>query len=272
MQQPIDGNRRTLTAFLLSAAVATGASLPASAVLASEGGSDPSPPAGADEALARKIVARADEIRFPDESFTVEVRVTSTIAGEAQEPRRYRILSRGSEDTIIQTLEPAVERGQNLLMKGRELWVFMPSVSQPVRLSLSQRLTGQVANGDLARTGFAKDYVPKLVGSETVAGKEHHVLELVAGERAMTYPKIRYWVRASDFHPLKAEFYALSGRLLKTCRFERFQALGGRVRPTRLVMTDALKAGDESLLDYSGLKPEDLPARMFTKQYLKKLD
>jgi len=31
-----------------------------------------------------------------------------------------------------------------MLMRGRDLWVFLPNVSQPVRLSLSQRLTGQV--------------------------------------------------------------------------------------------------------------------------------
>ena len=42
-----------------------------------------------------------------------------------------------------------------MLMRGNDLWVFLPSVSQPVRLSLSQRLTGQVANGDLARANFS---------------------------------------------------------------------------------------------------------------------
>ena len=218
------------------------------------------------------IVQRADEIRFPKDTFQVDVLVNSTSGGQPQEPRRYRILSKGSESTIIQTQEPATERGQNLLMKGRELWVFMPSVSQPVRLSLAQRLTGQVANGDLARMSFADDYVPKAVGTEKIGGRDHHVLELLASERSTTYPKIVYWVRAGDFHPHKAEFYALSGRLLKTCVFGNFQMLGGSVRPTRLVMTDALKTGEESVLDYSGLKTRELPDRMFTKDFLRRLD
>ena len=225
-----------------------------------------------DESQARAIVQRADEIRFPRDGFQVDVVVTSTAGGEAQEPRRYRIYSKGSENTIIQTLEPEIERGQNLLMRGRDLWVFMPTVSQPIRLSLAQRLTGQVANGDLARASFSGDYEPKPLRTEKIDGRDHHVLELVATERSVTYPRIRYWVRAGDNHPHKAEFYALSGRLLKTCRYEKFQALGGRVRPTRLVMTDALKAGDESVLDYSALKSRDLPDRMFTKDFLKKLD
>lgn len=226
----------------------------------------------ADDAQARTMVQKADEIRFPKDAFQVDVRVESTAGGQAQDARAYRVLSKGNENTIIQTLEPATERGQNLLMKGRELWVFMPSVSQPVRLSLSQRLTGMVANGDLARISFTGDYQPKIVGTEKIGGRDHHVLELTAAERGVTYPRILYWVRDADNFPVKAEFYSLSGKLLKTCRFERFQPLGGRVRPTRLVMTDALKAGDESTLEYSQLKPADLPDRMFTKEYLKKLD
>ncbi len=225
-----------------------------------------------DEAQARAIVQRADEIRFPRETFQVDVRVTSTQGGQGQEPRRYRLLSKGTENTVIQTIEPAAERGQNLLMKGRELWVFMPSVSQPVRLSLSQRLTGQVANGDLARLNFAGDYTPRLAGTDKIEGRDHHVLELVATERNVTYQKVMLWVRAADNHPHKAEFYSLSGRLLKTCVYGNYQAMGGRVRPTRLVMTDALKAGEESILDYSSLVVRDLPDRIFTKEFLKKLD
>lgn len=225
-----------------------------------------------DEALAREIVERADAVRFPSESFQVDVTVESTSGGETLEPRVYRVSSKGNENTIVQTLAPANERGQNMLMRGRELWIFMPSVSQPVRLSLSQRLTGQVANGDLARANFAGDYDPTLVGSETIDGDEYHVLELVAARRGVTYPKVKYWVRKSNLHPFKAEFYSVSGRLLKTCSYEAFEKLGAQVRPTRLVMTDALKPADVSVMKYSNLRLVELPDRFFTKDYMKRLD
>ncbi len=221
---------------------------------------------------ARTIVQKADEARLPREPFQVDVLVNTTTDGEAQEPRRYRVLSRGNEDTIIITQAPATERGQNLLMKGRELWLFMPSVSQPVRLSLSQRLTGQVANGDIARANFSGDYNARLVGSERVDGRDLHLIELLAAARGVTYPKVAYWVQAGSFHPVKADFYSLSGRLLKTCRYEDFQPMAGRPRPTRLVMSDALKPADRSVLEYSAMKLVELPERMFTKDYLKKLD
>src|SRR4030095_13057033 len=92
--------------------------------------------------------------------------------------RKYRVLSKGNENTIVMVTEPAAERGQIMLMKGRDLWVFLPNVSQPVRLSLSPRLTGQVANGDLARANFAGDYEPKILRTETIDREVYYVLEL----------------------------------------------------------------------------------------------
>ena len=267
---PADIQRRRTLRRVLQLALAASPGIGPSAGFAQN--ANPSQSTGEEDPQARQILQRADEIRFPKDSFQVEARITSTSGGQPQDPRRYRILSKGNENTIIITLEPSAEKGQNLLMKGRELWLFMPSVSQPVRLSLSQRLTGQVANGDLARVNFSGDYVALIKGQETIGGREHHVLELSAGERSVTYPKIFYWVRAGDFHPQRAEFHSLSGKLLKTCRYEQFAMLGGRIRPTRLVLSDALKRGDESILEYSDLKSVDLPDRMFSKDYLKKLD
>lgn len=220
---------------------------------------------------ARALVAKADEIRLPQDGFQVDVTVSSTSDGEALENRKYRVLARGNEDSIVLAMEPSAERGQALLMKGRDLWIFMPSVSQPIRLSLAQRLTGQVANGDLARANFAGDYTPKLIGSEQLNGEKALALELTAVDRGVTYAKVRLWVGDKDNRPLKAEFYALSGRLLKTCRYEEYKTMAGRLRPTRLVMEDALKSGDVSVLSYEAMTIRQLPEKIFTKDYLKKL-
>ena len=223
------------------------------------------------DAAARSIVEKADQIRFPAESFEVDVEVTNRSDGDVTDRRKYKVLSKGNENTIVQVIEPASDRGQVMLMRGRDLWVFLPNISQPVRLSLSQRLTGQVANGDLARANFTGDYRPRLLRSEKVDGFDCHVLELTAVDRGVTYARVLYWVRQSNSYPVKAEFYSVSERLLKTCRYENFKTLGGRVRPTRLVLQDSLKKGEESILDYSDLKLRDLPDRMFTKEYLRRL-
>ncbi len=253
------GRRRIIAALLGAAA---GVPFGAGAQSAAEGEKDD---------LAAEILDKADRIRFPAESFEVDVAVTSFSDGKQTDARVYKVLSRGNDNTIVQVLEPASERGQAMLMRGRDLWIFMPTVSQPVRLSLSQRLTGQVANGDIARANFSGDYTPRVLRTETVDGHEHYVLELTAADRGVTYNRVLYWVNKANFRPHKAEFYSVSGRLLKTARYEEFKTLGGRVRPTRLVLRDALRAGEESVMEYSAMKPRDLPARMFSKDYLQRL-
>jgi hypothetical protein len=81
-----------------------------------------------------------------------------------------------------------------------------------------------------------------------------------------------FGVRHPNAAPHRAEFYSVSNRLLKTCTYDRFEKVLGKMRPTRLVMEDALRSGEQSVLDYSGMKLRDLPDKVFTKDYLKKLE
>lgn len=232
-----------------------------------------SAPLAAQPALsAQEIVQRADEARFPSGGFEVVVNIRTLQAGRVTEARLYKVLSKGNENTIVMTLEPASERGQILLMKGHDLWMFLPRVSQPVRLSLAQRLVGQVSNGDIARANFSGDYAAKVVGTEKIGKEMLYVLDLVAVGRSVTYQRVRYWVAQSTFRPFKAEFYSLSGRLLKTCEYTEYKALGGKLRPTRLVMVDALNKGEQSILDYSAMKSRELPDYVFSKEYLRRLE
>lgn len=225
-----------------------------------------------EDPLARSIVEKADQVRFPGEGFEVSVTINTTTADGPAEPRKYRVLSKGNENTVVLATEPASERGQIILMKGHDLWIFLPSVSQPVRLPLSQRLTGLVSNGDLARANFAGDYTARILRTERIDGENVRVLELTAADRSVTYSRVLYWVRQSSSWPLKAEFYSVSNRLLKTCLYQNFERMAGRSRPTRLVMQDALRQGEESVLEYADMRLRDLPDKVFTKDYLKRLE
>ena len=220
---------------------------------------------------AREIVQRADRIRFPADGFQVDVTITTTGSEASEDIRAYRILSKGNTQTLVQTTAPAVDRGQILLMRDRDLWTFMPNLSQPIRLPLSQKLTGQVANGDLARANFAGDYNPKILRTEEIDGTSYQVLQLDAVDNGVTYKKVLYWINEKNNRPYKAEFYALSGRLLKTGHYREFRELGGETRPTQLVIEDGLRKGNKSILDYHDMEKRELPDKVFTKDYLKKL-
>lgn len=218
-----------------------------------------------------EIVSKADEIRSPQIDYTVDATVTSVRPNGEKRVAKYEILVKGRDKAIIKTLYPDMDRGRTLLMLGRDMWVFLPDVSKPVRISLQQRLLGEVANGDIARTNFSGDYDPKLLRTETIDGKKYYVLDLTAKSEEVTYGKAVYWVGTDNLYPYKAEFYALSGRLLKLCAYEDFRNLGGRRRPARLVLKDPLVKGQISTIDYSNMKTVELPEKYFTKDYLKKL-
>lgn len=225
----------------------------------------------ASQGLAEKIVRKADEVRSPRLDYVVDVTVTSIKPGRSNKVAAYEVLVKGQEKTIIKTIAPAIDRGTTLLMIGRDLWAFMPDVSKPIRISLQQRLIGDVANGDIARANFSGDYTPSILRNEKIKGQTYYVLELIAKDDRVTYGKVVYWVNKKNYHPLKAEFYAASGRLLKKCSYENYKRLAGRLRPTSLVLKNPLAKGRISIIKYHQMKTRKLPAKYFTKNYMKRL-
>jgi len=217
---------------------------------------------------ADQILANADAIRLPAGDSSANVTVVSTTPSGKRETAGYEVWLKGTGKTVIKTLSPAADRGTSLLMLGHDLWVFLPSVSKPIRISLQQRLLGEVADGDLARANFVGDYLPTILETKP----NFYVLDLRAKSENVTYGRIKLWVDRSNFRPLKAAFYAVSGRLLKVGSYEDYKSIAGAVRPARLVFTDAVAQGHVSTIYYDTITPrDDLAEKYFTKDYLKKL-
>ena len=220
---------------------------------------------------AEAILQKTDEVRSPQLDYKVLVNVTSIKPGRDSRTAKYEVLIKGRNKTLIKTLYPKVDRGTSTLMVDYDLWVFLRTISKPLRISLQQRLFGDVSNGDIARANFSGDYNPKILRIENIDEKEYYVLELFAKKEKVTYHRVILWVQKDNFHPFKAEFYAVSGRILKTCSYEDYRLVLDRLRPTRLVLDDPLVQGKKSIIEYKNMTLTDLPEKYFTKGYLKKL-
>jgi outer membrane lipoprotein-sorting protein len=220
---------------------------------------------------AEEILEKADEVRNPQLDFKVFVNITSIKPGRDPRIAKYEVFIKGRNKTLIKTLYPNVDRGTSTLMIDYDLWVFLRTISKPLRISLQQRLIGEVATGDITRANFSGDYNPKILRIEDINEKEYYVLELSAKDERVTYHRVVLWVQKNNFHPVKAEFYAVSGRILKTCSYEDYRLVLDRLRPTRLVLDDPLVEGQKSILEYQNMTVTDLPNKYFTKSYLKKL-
>lgn len=220
---------------------------------------------------AQKILQLADEIRSPQKDYRVTARIISQKPNKPDKTAVYEIFMKGQDKTIIKTLKPDMDRGTSLLMLRYDLWVFLQNISKPLRISLQQRLFGEAANGDIARANFSGDYNPELKGIEKIKGHEFFLLDLTAKNEKVTYHRVKLWVMKDTYYPLKGEFYAISGKLLKRCYYTKYKKILGKMRPTRLVLHNPLIKGQKTIIDYSDMALEVFLDKIFTKNYLKKL-
>jgi len=227
-------------------------------------------PVRAEEANA--IVLKSDKIRAPTGSYQFDATIIRFDGEKKTAENGYRIYVRDLDHVLAEFRSPASERGKSLLMLGNNLWIYLPRVKKPIRIPLQQRLLGDVSNGDMTRANFAVDYNSTLVGEEMVGNQLCFVLDLVAKSDKKTYHRIKYWVSKSNYRPVKAEFFTVSGKSLKTSYFEDFQVAAGEVRPLRLVFQDSLHPHKRSVLVYRNMVRKQLIPRMFTKEYMKTLE
>lgn len=221
---------------------------------------------------ADEIVAKADAVRVPKGPYEFEAKIVNYEDESKTSESGYKVYVQDLDHALIEFRSPASEKGKSLLMIHEDLWIYLPRVKKPVRIPLQQRLAGNVSNGDMARANFSADYGATLVGEEKVGDRDVYVLDLVAKTPSKTYNKIRYKVAKSNFHPVAAEYFTVSGSSLKTCIFEDFRHEAGALRPMRLVFQDSLNPRKKSDLTFIGMVNKRLDPSMFTKDYMKTLE
>lgn len=218
-----------------------------------------------------EILEKSDMIRSPNFDFSVEVIITSFRSNRETTVSRYETMIKEKDKTLVKSVYPPRDKGRIILMRGWDLWIYLPTVSRPIRISPRERLFGEVSYGDIARINFTHDYNPVLLGIEKIDEKEYYVLELNAENERVTYHKVIYFVEKNTFNPFKAEFYAVSGILLKECLYEDYRYVLGESRPMKLIITDKLVKGKKSIMEYKNMTKADWPEKIFNKFYLKKL-
>ena len=209
---------------------------------------------------AATILQRCDEVRNPAGSYQMEV----TVINHDGSSSRFQVFTQGVTSTLIKTTAPKRDIGRDLLMLGDQMWAYIPNLKRSVRVSLNQRLSGQAANGDIARMRWADDYKAEIV-EQTPA---YWLLHLKAKRQGLTYDGLQVWVEKTSFRPIKAHYLALSGKLLKRSRFEKFKNLAGRMRPSQMTIEDAHDSERHSTIVIEAMKKADFPSIWFQPSQL----
>ncbi len=172
------------------------------------------------------------------------------------------------DDALAESLQPEKKAGELMLFNDRSVWFFKPGRNRkPVPISPRQKLNGPAANGDIASTNYYRDYVGKVIGSESVDKEDSWKLELKAKNKSVTYDSIIYWISKRRKLALKADFLTVGGEKFKTATFEYDNAIkiDKDTLPfiSKMFIQDAVQLKNKSELIYQKPKLENHPDAYF---------
>lgn len=175
-------------------------------------------------------------------------------------------VKKGDDKMVALFLDPPSEKGRSTLRLGENLWLYIPNVGKPIRITSLQSVVGGVFNNaDIMQLEFSVEYTASAAGEEL----EQYVLELKARGPAVAYDRLKMWVDKQTRVPLTIEAYAASGLLIKTLHYSQIKDFGNDiVRPAMLETDSPLYKGYKSVMLFDGISPREFADEVFTLDYL----
>jgi len=226
---------------------------------------------------AQALLAASDLVRNPTRPFSVVVNLLEFRGGKQVDGNTLTVYTKadpgGAFRTLIRIVAPARDADKLMLKNGNDLWFYDPASQASVRLSPQQRLLGQAANGDVVTVNLAREYAAESLGEEDMVDGDKVArravkLQLTAAVPDVTYQRAEVWLEKTSALPLRARFYADSGRLLKTAFYRKFRPALGRDRPSEVVIIDGLDPAWITVLRYSDWTYRNIPDLWFQRDYL----
>ncbi len=219
-------------------------------------------------AKARKILARAEQIRNPGLDYSVELRleVTDPTTHWKERTAAYAMIAHGKDYSLIMMREPRAFYSGTLLIDRGFYWLLLPRAQKAIQLAARQVLRGDIANGDLARGNLVDHYDPRLDGEEIVREEPCWRLELTRAQDVAMYKRIRAWITKKDSRPWKFEYYGETDTLLKTAYYEDYRETALGVRAMRIVVQNNMRPDEKTVLTFSDLRRIDASDLDFSRE------
>jgi outer membrane lipoprotein-sorting protein len=203
------------------------------------------------------------------ESFESYRKLINIEPSGAQREFLLYTLKKGQDKIASLFLSPASETGRATLRLGDNLWLYIPNVAKPIRITSLQSVVGGVFNNaDILRLDYHVEYDVRQLEDR---GTEY-LLDLKAKTGAVAYDALKMWVDKSTVVPTKIECYAATGLLLKTLYFkERKPFDDGTMRPAVIETDSPLYKGYRSIMVYAKVQKRSFPDEVFTLDFLPRL-
>ena len=179
-------------------------------------------------------------------------------------------VKKGADRVAALFLAPASEKGRSTLRLGDNMWLYIPNVGKPIRITSLQSVVGGVFNNaDILNLDYAVEY--DVVWVEE-AGKEY-ILFLKAKTKSVAYDQIKMWVDKGKKLPTKVECLTEANMLIKTLYFKDHKDFGGGIVRPAVIETDSpLYKGYKSIMIFARIKKQNFKDEVFTLTYMPNLD
>jgi outer membrane lipoprotein-sorting protein len=189
--------------------------------------------------------------------------------GKKKEFTLYSV-KKGADKIAALFLAPASEKGRSTLRLGENMWLYVPNVGKPIRITSLQSVIGGVFNNaDILNLDYAAEYN---VEKADESGNEY-LLELKAKNKTVAYDRVKIWADKSKKIPVRIECLTEAGMLIKTLYFKEVKDFGGGiVRPSVIETDSPLYKGYKSIMIFAKVQKKTFKDEIFTLTFMPNLD
>jgi outer membrane lipoprotein-sorting protein len=186
--------------------------------------------------------------------------------------KEYTLFSvkKGTEKIAALFLAPASDKGRSTLRLGENMWLYIPNVGKPIRITSLQSVVGGVFNNaDILQLDYAAEYDVEKADEK---GGEY-LLYLKAKTKTVAYDRLKIWADKGKVLPTKVECLTEANMLIKTLYFKDHKDFGeGLVRPAVIETDSPLYKGYKSIMIYAKIKKRTLKDEVFTLTFMANLE
>jgi hypothetical protein len=216
-----------------------------------------------------ELLKQVDRNLSPDSYESYRKLINIEPSGAKKEFTLFTV-KKGIDKVASLFIAPASEKGRSTLRLGDNMWLFIPNVGKPVRITSLQSVVGGVFNNsDLLQLDYAAEYTV-----EKIEDKDgQHLLFLKAKTKTVAYDRLKIWVDKKNVLPTKIECLTEANMLIKTLYFKDVKNFGGGITRPAVIETDSpLYKGYKSVMIFAGLKKREFKDEVFTLTFMPNLE
>jgi hypothetical protein len=228
-----------------------------------------------DEMMA--LLREHDDRQRSTGDFKALVYIEQKERDKADVVREVLVYRRDADDKWMFLLtKPKAEEGKGYLRLDKNLWSYDPTTGKWERTTERERLGGTNSRrSDLDESRLAEEFVPRFDGEEKLGKFDTIRLELKVKDGIdVAYPVLKLWLDKTSHNLLKRQDFALSGRLMRTAYYPKWQKVFSPSKKAEVWFFGEMRLFDEvekstsSLMIMKSVDLSNLDANLFTKAWL----